>query len=105
MYVITYQHAINEKISASSFYPGCGDNAHPLAHLNAKDNMHHTPDVDDKNSETEDDLDDENALKLALKAPNKFLESLAIEVSSQCFRTHPYPLLTAVTEALVDSTR
>ena len=97
--------AINEKISASSFYPGRGDNAHPLARLDPEDNMHHTPDVDDENSETEDDSDDENAVELALKAPNKFSESLAIEVSSRCFGTHPYLLLTAVTEALVDSTR
>lgn len=71
-----------ENFSASSFYPGRGDNTHPLAHLDQGKSVFHTPDVDDDDSETEEDpTDDEPAVELSLKHPSKFSESLAIEVS------------------------
>jgi hypothetical protein len=64
-----------------SFYPGRGDNSHVLARLN---NAFHTPEVDDEGFETDGDLtDDDETVELALQAPNKFTESLAIEVSLQ----------------------
>ena len=68
----------------SSFYPGRGDTTHVLAHpsLNQASYVFHTPQVDDDGSEIEEDpMDDEPATDLSLKAPNKFSESLVIEVS------------------------
>jgi hypothetical protein len=74
--------SLNEKNSASSFYPGRGDDSHVLARLD-KANFH-APPVDDENSETDDDsMEDDNTVEFALKQPNKFSESLAIEVSMQ----------------------
>ena len=72
---------LNEKNSASSFYPGRGDDSHLLARL---DNAFHTPEVDDDGFVTDNDsIVDDDAVELALQAPNKFSESLAIEVSLQ----------------------
>jgi len=73
---------VNKKISASSFYPGRGDNTHPLARID-HGNTFHTPQVDDDGSETDDDsIDDGHAAEFAFKQhPNKFSESMAIEVS------------------------
>jgi hypothetical protein len=74
--------SLNEKNSVSSFYPGCGDDSHILARLD-KANFH-APPVDDENSETDDNsMEDDNTVEFALKQPNKFSESLAIEVSMQ----------------------
>jgi hypothetical protein len=77
-----------EIFPASSFYPGRGDTTHVLAHpsLNQASYVFHTPQVDDDGlddgSEIEEDpMDDEPATDLSLKAPNKFSESLVIEVS------------------------
>jgi hypothetical protein len=67
----------NEKISASSFYPGRGDTTHPLASLNHENQDFHNPDVDN-GSETEDD-DDEIA-ELSLKNPARFSQIMATEV-------------------------
>jgi hypothetical protein len=79
VYVITIN---NQKISASSFYPGCGDNTHPLAHLDHGNYTFHAPEVDDDGSVTDDDsIDDGHTAELALRHPNKFSESMAIEVS------------------------
>jgi hypothetical protein len=78
------QRVNNEKISASSFYPGRGDNTHPLAHLDHASGNYtfHTPEVDDDGSETEDDsIDDGHTAELALRHPNKFSEAMVIEVS------------------------
>jgi hypothetical protein len=70
--------------SASSFYPGRNDNTHVLARLNHENYTSHTPEVDDEGSETEEDLiDDDHTDELSLRHPNKFSESLAIEVSLQ----------------------
>lgn len=70
--------------SASSFYPGRGDNSNKLASLTSLDHGNagfHTPEVDDEGTETEEDsADEEPTLELALKFPNKFSESLVIEV-------------------------
>jgi hypothetical protein len=73
-----------ENFPASSFYPGRGDTTHVLAHpsLNQASYIFHSPQVDDDGSEMEEDLmDDEPAADLSLKVPNKFSESLVIEVS------------------------
>ena len=68
------------KISALSFYPGRGDNSHELASFAHDENTgSYLPEVDDEGTETDEDpADDEQALKLALKFPNKFSESLAM---------------------------
>ncbi|KAF8269738.1 hypothetical protein EI94DRAFT_909378 [Lactarius quietus] len=64
----------------SSFYPGRGDHSHALARLDPALSTFHTPDVDDDGSLTEDDpVEDDHAVELALKFPNKFSESLAVE--------------------------
>ena len=69
------------KISATSFYPGRGDDNHLLARL---DNAFHVPEVDDDGFGTdEDSIVDDDTVELALQAPNKFSESLAVEVSLQ----------------------
>ena len=67
----------------SSFYPGHGDNSHELASFAHDENTgFYLPEVDDEGTETDEDpANDEQALELALKFPNKFSESLAIEVS------------------------
>ena len=45
----------------------------------------YTPKVDDDDSQSDNDpVEDELPAELALKQPNKFLESLVIEVSLQC---------------------
>ncbi|KAN0129043.1 hypothetical protein V8E53_013193 [Lactarius tabidus] len=61
-----------------SFYPGRGDNTHPLARLDRGNFAFHAPPVDDDGTETEDSADDDTA-EVSLKHPSKFLESLAIE--------------------------
>ncbi|KAF8264431.1 hypothetical protein EI94DRAFT_1703253 [Lactarius quietus] len=64
-----------------SFYPGCHDTTHAPSHLDQGNLSFHTPQVDDEGSVTEEDpMDDEYTVELALKQPNKFSESLAIEV-------------------------
>jgi len=77
VYVIACQQ---QKFSASSFYPGRGDNTHVL---DCQNYTFHTPEVDDDGSETEYLTEDEHAVELALKHPNKFSESMVIEVSLQ----------------------
>ncbi|KAN0141246.1 hypothetical protein V8E53_001002 [Lactarius tabidus] len=62
----------------SSFYPGRGDNTHPLARLDRGNFAFHAPPVDDDGTETEDSADDDTA-EVSLKHPSKFSESLAIE--------------------------
>ena len=71
------------KISASFFYPGSGDNSHELASFAHNENTgSYLPEVDDEGTETDEDpANDKQALELTLKFPNKFSESLAIEVS------------------------
>jgi hypothetical protein len=86
--------------SASSFYPGRGDNSHELASLNYGKSGFHTPEVDDEGTETEEDpADEERSIELALKFPNKFSESLAVEVSP--FQLNVCRLIAAVTEAIL----
>ena len=72
------------------FYPGRGNNSHldsPLnlnSHVLARLDNHtlHAPKVDDDGFGTDkESVDDNDAVKLALKLPTKFSESLAIEVS------------------------
>jgi hypothetical protein len=76
----------NEKISASSFYPGRGDNTHVLAQLDHGNHAFHAPGMDDDGFETEEDfLDDEHTVELARKYPSKFSESMVIEVSLQSY--------------------
>jgi hypothetical protein len=77
------------KFSASSFYPGRGDNTHALARLDHGNYTFHAPTVDDDGAVSDDDsADDNQAVELALKYPNKFSESVAIEVSRQRSSTH-----------------
>jgi hypothetical protein len=64
----------------SSFYPGCGDNTHPLAHLDHGNFTFHAPPVDNNGTETEESTDDDTT-EVNHKLPSKFSESLAIEVS------------------------
>jgi hypothetical protein len=72
------------KFSALSFYPGHGDNTHVLTRLDHRNPAFHAPAVDDEDIETDKDSEDDvQAVKLALKYPNKFSESVANEVSSQ----------------------
>ena len=69
-------------IVALSYYPGRGDNSHALASLNQETSVFYTPKVDDDDSQSDDDpVEDELLAELALKQPNKFSESLVIEVS------------------------
>ncbi|KAN0141184.1 hypothetical protein V8E53_000940 [Lactarius tabidus] len=64
----------------SSFYPGRGDNTHALARLDHGNYTFHAPTVDDDGAVSDDDsADDNQAVELALKYPNKFSESVAIE--------------------------
>jgi hypothetical protein len=57
---------------------------HLLARLNHENYTSHTPEVDDEGSATEEDsIDDNHTVELSLRHPNKFSESLAIEVSLQ----------------------
>jgi hypothetical protein len=77
VHVVTSQHV--GKFSASSFYPNRGQ-VHPR--LNQGNSVLHAPEVDDDGTETEDDpLEDDHTDELALRHPNKFSESLAVEVS------------------------
>ena len=72
----------DQRIVASSYYPGRGDNSHVLTSLNQETSVFYTPKVDDDDSQSDDDpVEDELPAELALKQPNKFLESLVIEVS------------------------
>ena len=68
-----------------SFYPGRGDNSHELASLAHDENTgSHLPEVDDEGAETDEDpADEEQTLELALRFPDKFSESLAIEVKKK----------------------
>jgi hypothetical protein len=83
MYLFVFVLQTNEKISASSFYPGRGDTAHPLASLVPENQDFHNPNVDN-DSETEDN--DEEIVELALKNPARFSEVMITEVS---FSKHP----------------
>ena len=77
MYVVD-----SEKFSASSFYPGHGDNTHVSTRLDRPNYTFLTPKVDDDGSETEECLtEEEHAVELALRHPSKFSESMAIKVS------------------------
>ena len=67
--------------TASSYYPGRGDNNHSLAAL-SQNSIFYAPSVDNDGSQTEDDpVDDELPVLDAQKHPNKFSESLAVEVN------------------------
>ena len=58
---------------------------HALASLNQETSVFYTPKVDDDDSQSDDDpVEDELPAELALKQPNKFSESLVIEVSLRC---------------------
>jgi hypothetical protein len=65
----------------SSFYPGHGDNNHPLARLNHGNLPYHAPLVNDDGTETEDSDSVDDTAALSLKHPSKFSESLAVKVS------------------------
>ena len=71
------------KFPVSSFYPGRGDTTHVLAHLNQGNSVAYAPEVDDDGSETEeeDPIEDKRTVELTLRHPNKFSESLVVEVS------------------------
>jgi hypothetical protein len=65
--------------AASSYYPGRGDNTHPLSRIDPDD---HDTDSDDLVIETEEDwMDDEHMVKLTQGPPSKFSEAIAREVS------------------------
>ncbi|KAN0140619.1 hypothetical protein V8E53_001828, partial [Lactarius tabidus] len=67
----------------SSFYPGHGDNTHALARLDHGNYTFHAPAVDNDGAVSDDDsADDNQAVELALKYPNKFSESRPSWVSS-----------------------
>ena len=72
-----------QTFQASSFYPGHGDNTHDLVHVNYTIPPFNAPAVDDNNVETDDSVEDEEAVKLAREYPNKFSKSVAKEVSLQ----------------------
>ena len=71
---------LQRNFSASSFYPGRGDNTHALAHIDNAIHPFHAPAVDDDNVNTDDSVEDEEAVELASSFPNKFSESVAKEV-------------------------
>lgn len=84
MYVLISQRdALYTKFPALSFYPGRGDTTHALSCLNQGKSTVYAPEVDDDGSETEDDdpIEDEHTVELALRHPNRFSESLVVEVS------------------------
>jgi hypothetical protein len=88
-YLCMLSHINLRKFSASSFYPGRGDYTHALAHLDHGNHTFHAPAVDDDGVETdEDSVDDDQAVELALKYPNKFSENVANEVSRQHSSSH-----------------
>ncbi|KAN0133471.1 hypothetical protein V8E53_008639, partial [Lactarius tabidus] len=62
-----------------SFYPGHGDNNHPLACLDHGNLPFHTPLVNDDSTKTEDLDSVDDTAALSLKHPSKFSESLAVE--------------------------
>lgn len=79
---------INEQISATSFYPGCGDNSHSLASL---DTARYGIETDsptleeecDSGTETEADWLDDDQLVESVDVPQaKTSNALALEVSS-----------------------
>ncbi|KAH9015135.1 hypothetical protein EDB83DRAFT_2321365 [Lactarius deliciosus] len=65
----------------SSSYPGRVGTTHIPTHVLSYSNTKnfHNPDVDEDNSETEDDSEDEQIVELALKNPAKFAEVMATE--------------------------
>ena len=73
MYVVT--HELTTEISASSFYPGHGDNTHALTHIDYMIPPFNTPAVDD------DKAEDDKAAEPAANYPNKFSKNVAKEVS------------------------
>ncbi|KAH9067000.1 hypothetical protein EDB83DRAFT_2314982 [Lactarius deliciosus] len=78
----TSSEARRKKISApSSSYPGRVGTTHIPTHVPSYSNTKnfHNPDVDEDDSETEDDSEDEQIVKLALKNPAKFAEVMATE--------------------------
>ncbi|KAH8979769.1 hypothetical protein EDB86DRAFT_2835705 [Lactarius hatsudake] len=71
-----------QEISApSSSYPGRVGTTHIPTHIPSCSNTKnfHNPDVDEDDSETEDDSEDEQIVELALKNPAKFAEVMATE--------------------------
>lgn len=71
----------HEKFSALSYYPGRGDNNHPLASIH-QESLFYAPEVDDDGPLSEEDpVEDELLAFDTQKHPNKFSESLVIEVS------------------------
>ncbi|KAF8268434.1 hypothetical protein EI94DRAFT_1800471 [Lactarius quietus] len=63
-----------------SFYPGYGDNNHPLAQLQSGSCDFHAPKVDDNGYVTDTDFsDDDSTIDVAVRLLTKFLESLEIE--------------------------
>lgn len=82
MYVVAGQRVNSTRnFLASSYYPGRGDNSHALASVH-QDSIFYAPNVDDDGCLSADDpVEDELPAELAQKHPNKFSESLVIEVS------------------------
>ena len=72
---------LRRKFSASSFYPGRGDSTHALAHIDYAIPPFNAPAVDDDNVDTDDEAEDNEAVELASKYPNKFSKNVAKEVS------------------------
>ena len=73
-----------KNFSASSYYPGRGDHNHDLARLDPENDGFHQLRVDDHNSDSDGDWnDDEQELLLATKNPSRFAEVMANEVSLQ----------------------
>lgn len=96
----TYVSTHTRNFLVSSFYPGRGDNCRELASLAHGSSGFHPPEVDDEGSETEEDpSDDEPPVEVAFKFPNKFSESLVVEVYP--FELNAYRLITTVTEAIL----
>ena len=83
MYLYMLSQTNLQKFSASSFYPGRGDNTHVLAHVDYAVPPFHGPPVDNDNVQTDESVEDDEAVELAHKYPNKFSESMANEVSQQ----------------------
>lgn len=76
---------MKQTIAVSSYYPGRGDDTHPLAQLDSQLNHNnHDTDVDDYVNETEEDWMGND--HIAKGPPSKFSESVAAEVHiSYCF--------------------
>lgn len=71
-------------MTASSYYPGRGDDTHVLSYIKAVNDHFPDPDVDDCAESEEDSDDDQQIVELALQNSSVFSEAVATEVSLRC---------------------